>query len=283
MAVARVRHDRLTMGLWRSALTGSIAVILASVTPAWCGSGAADGDGPIGVDSFVQAVKFEHGEGVEQNYARALTLYCDAAEHGDVRAFMNLGWLYAHGRGVPRNEAVAVGWWRKAAGRGVEQAANLLGLLLSTAPAADLGCNSPIRGEQLPAKLRPALRVTIERIAHSQGVDAKLVIAVIAAESAFNERAVSPKNAQGLMQLMPETAARFGVRDPFNPEQNIRGGTSYLAWLMERFQGDVNLVLAAYNAGEGKVDLYGGIPPFPETIDYVKRVNRYYANNAGRY
>ena len=273
-------RDGIALVRRRRALAGAILAVLGGAAPAWCAGDAIGGSGMAGRDSFAEAVRFEHGEGVAQDYARAVALYCEAANHGDVRAFMNLGWIYANGRGVARNDAIAVGWWRKAAEQGVPQAANLLDLLSGTAPAFDLGCGRLANPEPSSPRPAPALRATIERIAQSEGVDAKLVLAVIAAESAFNERAVSPKNAQGLMQLIPQTAARFGVRDPFNPEQNIRGGTTYLHWLIGRFQGNVNLALAAYNAGEGSVDLYGGIPPFRETIDYVRRVNRFYAENA---
>lgn len=105
------------------------------------------------------------------------------------------------------------------------------------------------------------------------GVDEALVRAVIHAESAFNPNAISRVGAQGLMQLMPATAARFGVSEPFTPEQNIDGGVSYLAWLTKRFDGDLTKVAAGYNAGEGAVDKYGGIPPYDETQRYVERVN----------
>jgi soluble lytic murein transglycosylase-like protein len=83
---------------------------------------------------------------------------------------------------------------------------------------------------------------------------------------------VSPKNAQGLMQLIPETAERFNVRKPFDPEQNIRGGMAYLRWLLAYFKGNVALVAAAYNAGEGAVNRYAGVPPYAETKGYVRRI-----------
>lgn len=120
------------------------------------------------------------------------------------------------------------------------------------------------------------IRRIVERLAPQSGLEIKLVMAVIAAESAFDARAVSPRNAQGLMQLMPETAARFGVQDPFDAEDNIRGGTVYLRWLLKQFGGDLDLALAAYNAGEGAVAAYGAVPPFDETIDYISRVKRFY-------
>lgn len=104
------------------------------------------------------------------------------------------------------------------------------------------------------------------------GVEEAFVRAVIHAESAFNPRALSHKGAQGLMQLIPATAERFGVADPFEPAQNIRGGVQYLAWLLERFDGDHTLAAAGYNAGEGAVDRFGGVPPYEETQRYVERV-----------
>ena len=104
------------------------------------------------------------------------------------------------------------------------------------------------------------------------GVDEALVRAIVHAESAFNPNAVSHKGAQGLMQLIPATAERFKVSDPFDPAQNIAGGVEYLAWLLDRFDDNTTLAAAGYNAGEGNVDRYGGVPPFDETQRYVGRV-----------
>ena len=97
------------------------------------------------------------------------------------------------------------------------------------------------------------------------------MLAVIEAESGFNPDTLSSKNAQGLMQLIPETADRFGVGNVWDPEQNVRGGMAYLRWLMKHFNGEVELVLAAYNAGEGTVQRYGGVPPYRETEQYVAK------------
>lgn len=112
----------------------------------------------------------------------------------------------------------------------------------------------------------------IASAAKQYGVDEAVVRAIIHAESAFNPRAVSRVGAQGLMQLMPATAERFGVADAFDAAQNIRGGVKYLAWLLKRFDGNVTLAAAGYNAGEGAVDKYDGVPPYKETQRYVQRV-----------
>ncbi len=114
----------------------------------------------------------------------------------------------------------------------------------------------------------------IHATAQRHGLNADLVAAVVAAESAFDPRAVSVKGARGLMQLMPATAERFGVRthELFDPRRNLEAGVTYLAWLRKRFDDDLPRILAGYNAGEGAVDRHGGIPPYRETRNYVRRV-----------
>lgn len=123
------------------------------------------------------------------------------------------------------------------------------------------------------------LQSLIQAEADRTGIPAAMIEAVIGVESDRNGKAVSPKGAQGLMQLMPDTASRFGVTDPFDPAQNVRGGTTYLAWLYNRYQS-WPLALAGYNAGEGAVDKHGGIPPYRETQDYVRKVMARYDPNA---
>ncbi|MGE0130076.1 MAG: lytic transglycosylase domain-containing protein [Blastocatellales bacterium] len=115
--------------------------------------------------------------------------------------------------------------------------------------------------------------------ASRHGVEPLLLYSVMCQESAFKDRAVSPKGARGLMQLMPATAARFGVKNIFDPEQNIHAGARYLRFLLDLFDGDISLALAGYNAGEGAVKKYGyTVPPYRETINYVRKISRRYSN-----
>jgi hypothetical protein len=138
-------------------------------------------------------------------------------------------------------------------------------------PAADGGTLS--RGLRAFAHI---IRAAAERY----GVDTRLVEAIVQAESAGNPTAVSPKGARGLMQLMPERAALLGVRDSFDPHQNVDGGVRHIRDLLQSFRGDVDLAVAAYNAGEGAVRNHGGVPPFAETREYVRRVRAMYDGGA---
>jgi hypothetical protein len=115
---------------------------------------------------------------------------------------------------------------------------------------------------------------TVERIARQNQLSPRLVHSVIQVESNYDPNAVSPKGALGLMQLIPSTARRFGVSNVFDPADNIQGGARYLKYLLGLYKGDERLALAAYNAGEGAVSRYGGVPPFPETQDYVFKVRQ---------
>jgi soluble lytic murein transglycosylase-like protein len=121
--------------------------------------------------------------------------------------------------------------------------------------------------------IREQFEPLVQEYAKQQGVRADLVRAVIQVESGFNPRARSPKGAMGLMQLMPATARELGVRNAYDPEENVRGGTEYLRQLLDKYEGNEELALAAYNAGSGAVDRYGRrVPPYPETKDYVRKV-----------
>jgi len=245
-----------------------------------------------------QAQRLEHGSGVKRDIDAAISLYCQAALAGDGRAAYNLGWIYAHARGVARNDGYAAYWFARGALLGDTHAETMFNLIGKPAdkPAcvqqAERGDQEKATEEQKAAEVaalstryrdlvdtpeeRRIMKI-VYKLAPQFGVQPGLAFAVIRAESNFNVNALSNKNAQGLMQLIPETAERFRVSKPFDAEQNIRGGLSYLRWLLAYFKGDVSLVLAAYNAGEGTVDRFRGVPPYPETQGYIKRISQVYS------
>ena len=238
-----------------------------------------------------QGRALEHGEGVAKDPAKAVSLYCEGAKAGDPEAAYSLGWMYANGRGVPRDDALAAFFFDFAVKKDHEPSRKML-RFISTPAAAMPKCMEPdVIEEPLPPGLmlnmdNERVRKMVElihQLAPEYGVKPLLALAIARTESNFNPGAVSEKNAQGLMQLIPETSARFNVRKPFDPEQNIRGGLAYLRWLLAYFRGDVALVAAAYNAGEGAVNRYRGIPPYAETRDYVKRILGFFPREAHPY
>lgn len=125
-----------------------------------------------------------------------------------------------------------------------------------------------------PAAPSAPISETVDRVAQQNQISPQLIHSVISVESNYDPGAVSPKGAQGLMQLIPSTAKRFGVSNAFDPADNIQGGARYLKYLLELYKGDEALALAAYNAGEGAVSRYGGVPPYPETQNYVAKVKQ---------
>lgn len=247
-----------------------------------------------------EAQALEHGEnGQPRDPARAATLYCQAAQHGDAEAQFSLAWMLTNSRGIERDDAQAAHLFAAAAEQGMPQAQRMIAsmgtplgepppclkpppiqlpvVMAAAAPRVLPGVKpAPLAATPAPPPLpahAPAPIVNfVKLIAPDYQLAPHLVLAIINTESGFNVNAVSPKNAQGLMQLIPDTAARFKVRNILDPAQNIRGGMAYLRWLMAYFEGDVMLVAAAYNAGEGAVDRYRGVPPYAETRDYVRRV-----------
>lgn len=137
-------------------------------------------------------------------------------------------------------------------------------------PGIDVGRAFGVSGASLPATIYDPF---IDRVARENGVAPELIKAVALVESGFNPHAVSPKGAQGLMQLMPETARQYGVTDAFDPLSNLRAGTVHLRKLLDQFEGDLVLALAAYNAGAGAVKRHGGVPNYKETREYVRKVH----------
>ncbi|MGC3963758.1 MAG: transglycosylase SLT domain-containing protein [Rhodocyclaceae bacterium] len=250
-----------------------------------------------------QAAAFEYGEGAPRDPARAVELYCEAARYGSSEAQYSLGWMYANGRGVARDEAVAATLFGMAASQGHQGAITALAHLpppggskpdcLSPKPKS-VGAVSPSADnaalfadtDDLDAYVaglpRDKQRIAelVRGLAPQYKINPRLALAVAVAESNLNILARSDKGAQGIMQLMPDTATRFGVRKIYDPGQNIRGGLSYLRWLLSYYRGDVLLTVAAYNAGEGAVDRFKGIPPFMETVVYVKRITSFFKQPA---
>lgn len=131
-----------------------------------------------------------------------------------------------------------------------------------------------VEERKAPAPPPSTFREAIEQVAYQHALPVQLLHSVIRVESNYNPWAISPKGAQGLMQLIPATARRFGVSNAFNPMQNLEGGARYLRYLLDLYKGDYKLALAAYNAGEGAVARYGGVPPYAETWNYLVQVRR---------
>ena len=226
---------------------------------------------------------------------KAANLYCEAARYGSAEGVYRLGMLYAFGRGVPQNRDYAANLFGIAATHGHFEAQKMLETIAintNTTPSCVLEAIAPERAPSMAAvQKRDAIKspaidsyITrlpkdkrwmvdlVETIASWHKVDSKLVLSIITAESNFKIAAKSNKDAHGLMQLIPATAQRFNVKNAYDASQNIKGGVRYLRWLLSYFRGDVTLAVAAYNAGEGAVDKYKGVPPYKETQAYVKKV-----------
>lgn len=254
-------------------------------------------EAPLLAKLLERGAELEANNHLEDNAWQAAVQYCQAARFGSTEAQYRLGMLYAFGQGVPENRALAAALFSVAGMQGHAEAAKMLETIeMSSArmpPCVALG-ELPVKKPKpavLPApKVVAVIRQPIDdvladlpqgkqwviELAHSlsnwYALDPKLVLSVIAVESNFNHKAQSHKAAQGLMQLIPGTADRFNVKNAFDASQNLRGGMRYLRWLLSRYQGNLTYTLAAYNAGEGRVDRYKGVPPYPETRNYVEKV-----------
>lgn len=246
------------------------------------------------------ALALEHGEGVRRDLPAAYNLYCIAALAGSSEAQYAMGWMHANGRGTTRDDDLAHGLFALAASGGHAHAAKMLERISSGSsrlpacldarmpepPFAVTAMMPPAPKANIPAEMAdPFPHLPPDKRRHAElvrdlaklaGINPRLALAIVATESNFDPQAVSPKDARGLMQLIPDTARRFNVKDLHDPRDNVIGGLAYLRWLLSYYEGRVELAAAAYNAGEGAVDKYGGVPPFLETQDYVKRIQRYF-------
>ncbi len=226
----------------------------------------------------------------------AAVRYCEAARLGSTEAQYQLGMLYAFGAGVPKQRAYAAALFSLAGQQGHYEAQNMLESIQldsSTLPDCVNTANKPpektihyssvgsydinieTRLNRLP-KSKAWIVDMVKTMSPWYQVDPHLALSIVSVESNFNSNALSPKNAMGLMQIIPATAERFNVKDAFDASQNIKAGLKYLQWLLKRYHGDVALAAAGYNAGEGAVDRYHGVPPYPETKQYVEKVLRLY-------
>ncbi len=232
-------------------------------------------------DEQVQwALHYQHGEGVPKDVNQAIKLFCKAARTNNSLAQYQLGLLYMHGRSILKNEQQAAAWLQLAADQGDRYAKKMLHFVSNEKNKMTAQCLLTDGSEYLqPIKSVPnpspdLIRLWVERLAPEYSLESSLVIEVIRAESNFNPRAMSNKNAHGLMQLIPATAKRFGVTDIWDPIENIRGGMAYLNWLLDHFDGNLELALAGYNAGEHAVEIHKGVPPFKETQQYVRLIQK---------
>ena len=262
-----------------------------------------DNEPPI-IKDLLQRASVLVGDENEQDGAwKAANLYCEAARYGSAEGVYRLGMLYAFGRGVPANKNYAANLFGIASSQGHYEAQKMLETIEISTSDTPQCVLEPVAPEHAPAHQyadsqgSPAIDRFVTRlpknkrwvvdlvdtIADWHKVDSRLVLSIIAAESNFKVNAKSNADAHGLMQLIPATAERFNVKNAYNASQNIKGGVKYLKWLLSHYRGDVTLTAAAYNAGEGAVDRYKGVPPYKETRAYVKKVLGLYQSKKHTY
>lgn len=213
------------------------------------------------------------------DYNKAYHFYCVSAAMHDNKAALEIGNLFLQGQGVKASPAVAKGWFEYAISMGNQEASQKLEQYPDITAEEDPYCPKYDPARNLK---KVDIITWVRIIAPTFGLDPAMVNAVIKVESGFNPYAISKRNAQGLMQLLPETAKRFGVHNSFDPVQNLIGGITYLRYLLKMFSGDLAKTWAAYNAGEQAVIRNKGVPPFDETIQYVRMLLAMYPRTYSR-
>lgn len=263
-------------------------------------------ESPAARDLLIAAVGLERNDAIADGDWQAANLYCQASRIGSAEAQYRLGMLYAFGQGVPKNRELAASLFAVAASHGHQESQKMLETIeISTTelPACVLEAVAPEKApvvanldatngqgigaidahlSKLPKNKRWIINL-VQTMADWYQVDSKLILSVIAVESDFTTKATSPKDAMGLMQLIPATAERFNIKNAYTAAQNVKGGIAYMRWLLAYFRGDVQLAVAGYNAGEHVVDRYKGVPPYPETKQYVKKIMHLYGRHRHPY
>jgi soluble lytic murein transglycosylase-like protein len=279
---------------------GCAAILALGATIAWADTNStppvASNELPKTHALLTLAASYEAGADNPENAWRAAIGYCEASRLGSIEAQYRLGMLYAFGKGVPANKTLAAALFSLASNQGHAEAQNMLetiNLTSSDLPACVTSEVLPERPPQFvyetksePTNIERQLAILpdtkrwiielVDTLSAWYNIDPKLVLAIITVESNFEVKAQSPKAAMGLMQLIPGTAERFNIKNAFDATQNIKGGIRYLRWLLSYYHGNITLVAAAYNAGERAVDRHRGVPPYPETKQYVQRVLKLY-------
>lgn len=296
--------------LFTSACCAVVLSLAANVAVADTSRAASDSDEAPKIHALLTlAAGYEADIDNPEKAWQAAANYCEASRLGSIEAQYRLGMLYAFGKGVPANKALAAALFSLAGHQGHFEAQNMLETISFTSSELPSCVTSEALPERPPlivhdelwyfkehknasnierqlAMLPNAKRWIIDLVntlAAWYSIDPKLVLTIIAVESNFEVKARSPKDAMGLMQLIPGTAERFNIKNAFDASQNIKGGIKYLRWLLSYYHGDIALVAAAYNAGEKAIDRHRGVPPYAETKNYVRRVLELYQRQTHPY